>query len=74
MLKVIFYIGRLLFSSLISLPGYLRKQPSITQKVILGLSGLQGKARPFTPGQTGLQIILCLGKTTISQDQSPAIQ
>ncbi len=34
---------------------------------------IAGKARPFTPGQTELPIILCLGKTTLSQDQIPAI-
>jgi hypothetical protein len=34
---------------------------------------LQGRARQFTPGQTGLPIILCLGKTTLSQDLFPAI-
>jgi hypothetical protein len=39
----------------------------------LGLSGFQGKARPYTPSQTGLPIILCLGKTTLSQDQFPAM-
>jgi hypothetical protein len=33
-----------------------------------------GQARQFTPGQTGLPIILCLGKTTLSQDLFPAIQ
>ncbi len=43
------------------------------QKVIPGLLGLQGKARPFTLGQTGLPTILCLGKTTLSQDQFPEI-
>jgi hypothetical protein len=43
-------------------------------KVIPGLSGLQGKAKPFTLGKTGLPIILCLGKTTLSQDQYPEIQ
>ncbi len=41
------------------------------QKIVPGLSGLQGRARQFIPGQTGLPIILCLGKTTFKQGSIP---
>jgi hypothetical protein len=51
-----------------------RKEGGRKQKVIPGLSGLQGRARQFTPGQTGLSIILCRGKTTFKPGSIPAIQ
>ncbi len=41
------------------------------QKVIPGISGFQGRARQFTPGQKGLPIILCLGKTTFKPGSIP---
>jgi hypothetical protein len=41
------------------------------QKVIPGLPALQCRARQFTPGQTGLPIILCLGKLTVKPGPIP---